>query len=261
MPDLHGKVAVITGALGLLGRAHCAAFAAAGATVVATDLDGEACASLPSARLGMAADITSESSLAALRDATLERFGRIDVLLNNAAINDAFADDEDAAARSRFEGYPLEMFERSMRVNVTGTFLACRIVGETMAVRGRGSIINVASTYGLVGPDQSIYRRADGTQRFFKSPAYPASKGAVIAFTKYLASYWGLHGVRVNCLCPGGVFNDQDEAFVHHYSARTPLGRMATDHEIASAAVFLASDGASYMTGANLVVDGGWTAW
>lgn len=261
MLSLAGKVAVITGALGLLGRAHCDAFAAAGAQVVAVDLDGDACAAMPSAQLGVSADITSESSLEALRDAVLDRFSRIDVLLNNAAINDVFADDEDSAQRSRFENYPLEMFERSMRVNVSGTFLACRIVGGAMAERGAGSIINVASTYGLVGPDQSIYRRADGTQSFYKSPAYPASKGAVVTFTKYLAAYWGARGVRVNCLCPGGVFNDQEAHFVGNYAARTPLGRMAMPEEIAAAAVFLAGDGASYMTGANLVVDGGWTAW
>jgi NAD(P)-dependent dehydrogenase (short-subunit alcohol dehydrogenase family) len=268
LPDLAGKVAVITGALGLLGRAHCEAFAQAGASVVATDLDHTACEALaqslvPAAgagALGWGADVTSKASLERLRTAILDRFGRIDVLLNNAAINDAF-DEHAGAESSKFENYPLDLFQLAMDVNVSGTFLACRILGADMAARGTGSIINVASTYGLVGPDQSMYRRPDGSQRFFKSPSYVASKGAVVAFTKYLAAYWGSQRVRVNCLCPGGVFAEQEPHFVSSYSARTPLGRMAEAGEIAQAAVFLAGDASSYMTGSNLVVDGGWTAW
>lgn len=266
MPDLEGKVAVITGALGLLGRTYCETFVSAGANVVVVDLDDSACKaraqqlSSNGRAVGQAGDITNETSLVSLRDAVLDRFGRIDVLLNNAAVNDVFRDD-DAAGMSKFENYPLAMFQRVMCVNVIGTFLACQVLGAVMAGSGSGSIINVASTYGLVGPDQSIYRRPDGTQSFYKSASYPASKGAVVAFTRYLAAYWGPRGVRVNCLCPGGVFQDQEEHFVKNYSARTPLGRMADAGEIASAAVFLASDASSYMTGSNLVVDGGWTAW
>lgn len=267
--DLRGRVAVVTGALGLIGREHCGALADAGAAVVVTDLDGAACAAfartLPApgegAHLGIGADITDPGSLRALREALLHAAGRLDVLVNNAAINDKFENPAKAADESRFENYPLHLWRASLEVNVTGTFLCSQILGTVMAERGSGSIINVASTYGMVAPDQSLYRKPDGTQSFYKTAAYPTTKGAVLAFTKFLAAYWGRSGVRVNALSPGGVENAQDEYFVRAYAARTPMGRMAAPTDYRGAVVFLASDASAYMTGANLVVDGGWTAW
>ena len=267
--SLHGKVAVVTGALGLLGKNHCSALAEAGAHVVVADLDGDAARehadsyrarSLPET-LGIGVDITSADSVKSLRDAVLGAFGRVDILVNNAAINDMFENPAAAAEQSRFEVYPLELWRRSLDVNVTGTFLCSQIVGTEMARRKAGSIINIASTYGIVAPDQSLYRRVDGTQEFYKSAAYPVTKGAVISFTRFLAAYWGSAGVRVNSLSPGGVENAQDDFFVKNYAARTPLGRMAAPDDYRGAIVFLASDASRYMTGANLVVDGGWTAW
>jgi NAD(P)-dependent dehydrogenase (short-subunit alcohol dehydrogenase family) len=267
--SLRGKTAIVTGALGLLGREHCSALAEAGARVAVADIDGEACgafareiaASHGSEAMGVGLDVTSEDSVRVARDAILGRFGSLDVLVNNAAINDRFESPAARAEESRFESYPLGLWRKSFDVNVTGVFLCSQIFGTVMAGQGRGSIINIASTYGMVAPDQSLYRKPDGTQSFYKTPAYPATKGAVLAFTRFLAAYWGAKGVRVNALSPGGVENAQDRFFVEQYSARTPLGRMAAPSDYRGAIVFLAADASAYMTGANLVVDGGWTAW
>lgn len=263
--SLEGKTAVVTGALGLIGRKHCEALAAFGANVVVADLNADQSAAFAAAldtpSIGLALDVTSAESVAMLRDAALTRFGHLDVLVNNAAINDMFESPTMAAEQSRFENYPLAMWQKSLDANVTGVFLCSQIIGAPMARQGSGSIINVASTYGVVAPDQSLYKTPDGRQPFYKSPAYPTTKGAVIAFTRFLAAYWGQAGVRVNTLSPGGVENNQQEYFVDNYSARTMLGRMAAPTDYQGALVFLASDASAYMTGANLIVDGGWTAW
>jgi len=232
--DLSGKAVIVTGGLGLIGRALNA--------------------------MGHGADITDRASLEKLRDAVIARFGHIDGLVNNAAIDDKF-DPANAAHESKFENYPVERFRRSIDANVTGTFLACQVLGTPMAQQKKGSIINVASTYGLVAPDQKLYIKPDGTQAFFKGPAYPTGKHAVIGLTKFLAAYWGGAGVRVNTLCPGGVENSQDAWFQENYAKRTPLGHMAAPTDYAGAVVFLCSDASGYMTGSSLVVDGGWTAW
>ncbi len=262
--SLKNKTAIVTGALGLIGKKHCEALAEAGANVVVADLDENGAqafaGSLGPQHSGFAVDVTNSDSLKDTRDKILSRYRTIDILVNNAAINDMFENPGMAKELSAFENYPLDAFKKSLDVNVTGVFLASQVFGTVMADQGSGSIINIASTYGIVGPDQTIYRDEGGVQAFYKSPVYPVTKGAVINFTRFLAAYWGNKGVRVNTLSPGGVENNQNEFFIQNYSAKTLLGRMAHASDYQGALVFLASDASAYMTGANLVVDGGWTA-
>ena len=274
--SLKGKTAIVTGACGLLGRQHCEALIEAGANVVMADVQEERClelaadlertahgkagGELTASAIGIGVDVADIASLEEAKHKILDRYGRIDILVNNAAINDMFENPLLAGHQSQFEHYPLEMWDRSWKVNVSGVFLCSQILGGVMAGKGSGSIINIASTYGIVAPDQSIYKNAEGEQTFYKSPSYPVTKAAVIGFTKFLASYWGPRGVRVNTLSPGGVENAQDEFFKQNYSRKTLLGRMAAPSDYRGAIVFLASDASAYMTGANLVVDGGWTA-
>jgi len=261
---LNQKTAIVTGALGLIGKKHCEALAAAGANVVVADIDAEAAQTfaqhLGQNHIGIGLDVTSKQSLVDALNIILNKYDGLDILVNNAAINDKFEDPAMAKELSAFENYPLEAFQRSLNVNVTGVFLSSQILGTHMALQGSGSIINIASTYGMVGPDQTIYRNAAGEQTFYKSAAYPVTKGAIINFTRFLAAYWGHTAVRVNTLSPGGVENGQTEDFIGNYSAKTLLGRMAKASDYQGALIFLASEASAYMTGANLVVDGGWTA-
>lgn len=263
--SLSGKTAIVTGSLGLIGKYHCKALYDAGANLIVTDFDEAGCHNfameLGNRAAGVGADITNVDGVKRIRDFALNRFGSIDALVNNAAINDKFEDPAAALEQSMFENYPINLWQKSLDVNVTGMFLCSQIIGKVMADQERGSIINVASTYGIVAPNQDLYIDVNGEQKFFKSPAYPVTKGAVISFTRFLAAYWGAKGVRVNTLSPGGVENGQDDFFVNEYAKRTPLKRMALPSDYMGAVVFLASDASSYMTGSNLVVDGGFTIW
>lgn len=263
--SLKDKVALVTGGIGLLGKEHCKALSKAGANVIVADLDDDKCVefakSLPTDSIGAKLNVSDKSSLFRISEVIIKWVGKIDVLVNNAAINDMFEDPKTSLENSKFENYPLEAWQRAIDVNLTGVFLCSQVIGSLMVERGSGSIINIASTYGMVAPNQNLYKDKNGTQKFYKPPAYSVTKGAVISFSKYLAAYWGSKGVRVNTLSPGGVENGQDEFFKMKYSQSTPLGRMAKPNDYMGALIFLASDASQYMTGANLVVDGGWTSW
>jgi len=267
---LDGKVAVVTGGAGLLGKEFCQSLAEAGALVAVVDLNDSAAERIANSLTtdgyrvqSMPADITKPKSVETLVQSVLSAFGRIDILVNSAGLDPKF--DPEALQKGltpgQFEDYPLEQWNAALNVNLTGMFLVTQACVKPMIKHGkRGSIINICSTYGLNGPDQRIYTK-DGERLGFKPVYYSVTKAGVLGFTKYLAAYYMGTEIRVNALTPGGVYNDHDETFVRNYSAKTILGRMARKDEMNGALLFLASDASSYMTGSNVVVDGGWTAW
>jgi 2-deoxy-D-gluconate 3-dehydrogenase len=268
--DLKDRVAIVTGGAGLLGTEFCKTLAEAGASVVVVDLNIEAAEKNADALTkdgyrvkGFGVDITKPDSVKGLVASVLSDFGRLDILVNSAALDPKF--DPDAASKGiapgNFEDYPLDQWNAALNVNLTGMFLITQACVKPMTEHGKkGSIINICSTYGLNGPDQRIYIK-DGKRVAFKPVYYTVTKAGVLGFTKYLAAYYADTEIRVNALTPGGVFNNHEEYFVKNYSAKTILGRMAHKDEMNGALLFLASDASSYMTGNNVVVDGGWTAW
>jgi NAD(P)-dependent dehydrogenase (short-subunit alcohol dehydrogenase family) len=272
--DLTGRVAIVTGGPGLLGQEFCRSLAEAGATVVVADLNAVGVNTLATSlikagfhAMGIATDITQPESVQTLVDETLAMYGRLDILVNSAGLDPKF-DPQALAEMARrgtvsgaFEDYPLEAWKAALDVNLTGMFLCCQAAVKPMLSQGKkGSIINLCSTYGLTGPDQRIYQRA-GQQTSYKPVYYSVTKAGVLGLTRYLAAYYAGTEIRVNALTPGGVYNNHDKAFLKAYSSRTIMGRMAEKDEMNGALLFLASDASSYMTGSNLVVDGGWTAW
>jgi len=268
--DLAGRVAVVTGGAGLLGAEFCKTLAEAGAAVAVVDLNTEIAQKVAAGlaqngyrAVGFGVDITDPQAVNGLVASVLSEFGRLDVLVNSAALDPKF--DPEAAAKGiapgAFEDYPLEQWNSALNVNLTGTFLVTQACVKPMIAQDKkGSIINICSTYGLNGPDQRIYIK-DGKRVAFKPVYYTVTKGGVLGFTKYLAAYYAGTEIRVNALTPGGVFNNHEEYFVQNYSAKTILGRMAKKDEMNGALLFLASEASSYMTGNNVIVDGGWTAW
>lgn len=268
--DLTGKTAIVTGGSGLLGSEFCRTLAEGGANVVVADIDVDAAqktaqglvnAGYSAASFGL--DVTRKESAEEMVSEIMDRFGSLDILVNSAALDPKF--DADAAERGiapgAFEDYPLDQWSAAVKVNLTGMFLVTQACVKPMLAQGKkGSIINICSTYGLNGPDQRIYLK-DGKRVAFKPVYYTTTKAGVMGFTKYLAAYYAETDIRVNALTPGGVYNDHDETFTQNYSAKTIMGRMARKDEMNGALLFLASEASSYMTGNNVVVDGGWTAW
>lgn len=262
--SLEGRVVVITGCTGVLGAAYCRAIAQRGACLVMADLaerDPITKATVLAEEtgeqvLGVVCDVGSESEVIALFEIAMKHFGRVDVVLNNAAatgehlmkVGEVFAP---------FESYPLAVWEQVLRTNLTGVFLVAREGGKAMLASGGGSLINVSSVYGVVGPDHRIYE----DMPFGSFPAYSAGKAGVHGLTLWLATYWGRKGIRVNTLVPGGVFNGHQEEFVRRYSERTPMGRMANSDDLVGMVIYLASDASRYCTGQQFIVDGGLTSW
>jgi len=266
---LDGRVAIITGGAGLLGKEFSRALASYGAHVVIADIKGDkskvvaqkiTSMGLPEA-IGIEVDVSNKDSVDKMVQSVLKKFGRIDILVNNAALDPKFDTKHWDEHNNLFENYPLELWNKSIAVNLTGAFLCSQAVAKPMLKQGKGVIVNISSTYGLVGPDQRLYEKNDSHQRSYKPVAYSVTKSAILGLTRYLATYWAGKNIRVNALTPGGVYDNHDTEFVHKYTYRTPLKRMADKSEYCGALLFLVSDASSYMTGANLVVDGGWTAW
>jgi NAD(P)-dependent dehydrogenase (short-subunit alcohol dehydrogenase family) len=248
--SLEGRVAVVTGGAGQLGAEIVRGLEERGASVAVFDVASDR----------FRVDVTDRAAVEAATDDVARELGVPHVLVNAAALDSP--PDAPPEEVGPLESYPEASFDRVMEVNVKGTFLCCQAIGARMAAAGRGSIVNVSSIYGMLSPVQDVYDfRRRGGETFFKPVAYSVSKSAIYNLTRYLATYWARSGVRVNTLTLAGVWNDQPQEFLDAYTARMPLGRMADVREVVGPVVFLASDASSYVTGANLVADGGWSAW
>jgi len=257
--SLRGEVVALTGGGGILGRRFTAALVAHGAKVAVLDREAgrakDAAAPHGGQARAYACDVGEPASLKSAADRVQREMGEVTALVNAAATKSEhfFAP---------FESFPIEDWEAVMQVNLTAAMLACQVFGTPMAARGRGAIVNILSIYGIAAPDQRIYEGSLYEGRPINTPAvYSTSKAALWGLTRYLATYWADHGLRVNALTPGGVFSGQNDTFVARYSERVPLGRMARDDEMSGALVYLLSPAASYVNGHNLVVDGGFTIW
>jgi NAD(P)-dependent dehydrogenase (short-subunit alcohol dehydrogenase family) len=255
--DLSGRVAVVTGGMGQLGRVYATGLAERGMRVASFDV---AVGTAPDGVRAYDVDITDRASIEQATREIEGEWGVPHVLINNAGLDSP--PDAPVEEVGPFENYPEAAFDAVMDVNVKGTLLCCQVIGGAMARENRGSIINVSSVYGLLSPVQDLYAfRRERGETFVKPVAYSVSKSAILNLTRYLATYWAKAGVRVNTLTLAGVENDQPAEFLEAYAARAPMGRMLDASEALGAVVYLASDASSYVTGANVVVDGGWSAW
>ena len=263
--DLEGAVAVVTGAGGKLGPVWVGALLEAGARVAALDLPDAASAQLDGLERDAGGrlcrvdcDITSRRSIETAAETVAARLGEPRVLVNNAGVDQP---PDSPGGRHRLDDLPIQDFRRMVEVNLLGTFQVIQVVGARMAAAGGGSIINIGSLYASVSPDPHFYDHLAGAVPFVKSPAYGASKAGVVSLSKFFATHWAGQGIRVNTLSPGGVLAGQDEHFKAKYGARVPLRRMAAADDLKGPLVFLASAASSYVTGHELRVDGGFTAW
>ena len=258
--DLTDKTVILTGAAGYLGGNYADGLSQSGANVVLADINYQGCKKLEHKirekydvdPLSVKLDLTQSKSINNLVSKITKKYSDIDVLINNAAYQGT-----PKIRTAGFENLTLETWNQAISVNLTGIFLLSQQIGKIMKNQKFGNIINISSIYGIVGADQRIYGKSGQNSAVF----YAATKGAVLNLTRYLASFWNRTGIRVNTFSPGGVENKQDKNFIRNYSKKTMIGRMARNDEYVGALIFLASDASSYMTGSNLIIDGGWTAW
>ena len=265
--DLEGRNIVITGASGLLGSQYANTLSSAGANIILLDINTAKNEKLKSSLVqkyknkisAYTLDISDQTEVNKTSKKIMKDFKKIDGLINNAAYTSKGAKEKSDNAFGSFENFPIDIWQKSLDINLSGVFFCSQAFGKIMAKQGKGVIVNIASTYGLVGADQRIY----GKSGLNLPISYAATKGAIVNFTRYLAAYWHGKNIRVNTLSPGGVMDKtyQEKTFIKKYSEKTILGRMANKDEYNGAMIFLISDASSYMTGANLVVDGGWTSW
>ncbi|ODT84234.1 MAG: short-chain dehydrogenase [Nitrosomonadales bacterium SCN 54-20] len=267
--DLSGRVVLISGATGLLGTEFALATASAGANLVLGDLDSDRLESLknqiasayPDTKTWVQVlDVTRTDSCRSIAQSCETWFGRIDAVIHSAAIDPKFEQDSDTSRFSKFTEFPGELWQSSLDVNLTGAFYLAQATCKLMEKTGKGSVVFLGSNYGLVGPDQRIYKKRGREHQTYKPAVYSVCKAGLLGLTKFLAAYYMNTSIRINMLTPSGVWNQHDSEFVDNYSSRTTLGRMSEKNEYRGAIIFLASDASSYMTGANLVIDGGWTA-
>jgi len=256
--NLGNKRILLVGATGVLGRTYAEAIAKTGARFAIADLPSSDVLALADSigAFGIEIDVTDETSVENGIASATKELGGLDGAISNAAATGEFLMKE-GDPFAAFEEYPLAAWQKTLDVNLTGSFLVAREAGRAMKECGGGSLVLVSSIYGVVGPDHSIYE----DQPFKSFPGYSASKAGVIGLTRWLATWWGDTGIRVNCLTPGGIYNDHDKKFSAAYGKRTPMGRMAERDELTGMLMFLLSDASNYCTGQNYIVDGGFTAW
>ncbi len=271
MFDISGRVALITGGAGLLGMQHAQAIIESGGIPVLIDINQDALSSaqnffnekFPKKEiLVLKVNITKKDEVAKMVQDVIARYGRIDILINNAA-NNPKMESKKGSNWSHFENFPLEVWNQDIEVGLTGAFLCSQAVIPIMLKQKKGVIVNVASDLGIIAPDQRIYRLPGMTSETqpYKPPTYCAVKGALISLTRYLATYYATKNIRVNTLTPASVLNGQDPEFVKNISNLIPMGRMSNKHEFKAALLYLVSDASTYVTGSNIVIDGGRTAW
>lgn len=260
MSDLSEKVVFLTGAAGILGTQYATALSNAGANVILADINYTRCKKMEIklkkefdvTPFSLKMDISNKKSIDNGISKVMKKFSKIDVLVNNAVFPETQKE-----RKIEFEKFPLELWNKIFAVNVTGVFLCNQKIGSIMVKQQKGSIINISSMYGIVAADQRIY----GNSGLNSTAAYAVTKSSLFNFTRYLASYWRNTGVRINTLTLGGVENNQDPKFIRKYSEKTMIGRMAKNNEYNGALLFLLSNASSYMTGGNLILDGGWSSW